>query len=190
LSLSVFGVFRDGRMSVDAWDQIGPKLSPSLGSASCDVAFGKRLLESNGSAAREVDDEARENGVTDDLLARFGSRAKGEAILLLTMAGEVMTARDGGAAPAPVAQSIRSQARGGRRGRPMSSMPPNRAHGAERSSFEMSASIFDVHLGRRIAVVSMTYSGSSQSEALDKFRHELERTLPHALCVGWDLDAP
>src|SRR5262249_1056360 len=47
VSLSVFGVFRDGRMSVDAWDQLGPKLSPSFGNAMCDVAFGKRLLESN-----------------------------------------------------------------------------------------------------------------------------------------------
>jgi hypothetical protein len=189
VSLSVFGVFRDGRMSLDAWEQLGPKLSPSFGSGMCDVAYGKRLLESNGAAAREIDDEARENGVTDDLLARIGPRAKGETILVLTVAGEVAGAQDAGAPQRPPpGPSMRSQARGGRRGRRMSSTPPSQR--TERSSFEMSASLFSVRLGRPIAIVSLTYSGSSQSEALEKFRRELEKTFPHAVCAGWDFDAP
>jgi hypothetical protein len=193
VSVSVFGVFRDGRMSVDAWDELGPKLSPSFGSGMCDVAYGKRLLESNGSVARDVDDESRENGVTDELLGRFGSRAKGEAILVLTMAGEVAGARDAGAsanAVAPPAPPPPTRGRGGRRGRSMGGPPGGRSRGAERSSFELSASLFSVRLGRPVAVVSMTYTGVSHAEALEKFRRELEKTFPRAACAGWDWDAP
>jgi hypothetical protein len=163
--------------------------SPSFGSPTCDVAYGKRLVESNASAAREIDEEARENGVTDDLLARFAPRAKGEAILLLTVAGEVASRRDAGATQASIGASpAPSRGRGGRRGRSPSGMPGGHSRG-ERTSFEMSASLYSVQLGRAIAVVSMTYTGSSQTEAFDKFRGELAKIFPHATCVGWDWDA-
>jgi hypothetical protein len=189
LSLSVFGVFRDGSMSADAWEQLGPKLSPSFGSPTCEVAYGKRLVESNASVAREIDDEARENGVSDELLARFAAQAKGEAILLLTVAGEVASKRDAGATgPSAGAPPPSPRGRGGRRGRSPSGMPGGRPR-VERTSFEMSASLYSVQLGRAIAVVSMTYGGSSQTEALEKFRGELAKIFPHATCVGWEWDA-
>ena len=36
-AVSVLGVFKDGQMSADAWETMGPKLSPSLGASECDT---------------------------------------------------------------------------------------------------------------------------------------------------------
>src|SRR6185436_14194556 len=121
----------------------------------------------------------------DELLARFAPQAKGEAILLLTVAGEVASQRDAGATVPSAAPSMPpTRGRGGRRGRSPSGMPGGGYARRERSSFEMSASLYSVQLGRAIAVVSMTYTGSSQTEALEQFRGELAKIFPHATCVG------
>jgi hypothetical protein len=188
LTLSVFGVFRDGRMSTDAWNDEGAKLSPSLGARMCEAAYGKAGLGSGTVLARTVDDDARENGVTDDLLVRFGPLAKGDAIAVFTTAGEVAHARDAGS-PSATPAAPPAWGRRGRRGR-SSATAPARGHAADHGSFEMSAQIFSVRLGRSLAVVSMSYAGSRVDEALEKFRGELEKVLPHATCVGWNWDVP
>jgi hypothetical protein len=188
LSLSVFGMFRDGRMSTDAWNDEGAALSPSLGARMCEAAYGKAALGSGTVLARAVDDDARENGVTDDLLARLGPLAKGDAIVIFTTAGDVARASDAGS-PSPPPAAPPARGRRGRRGH--SSAPgPARGHDTDHGSFEMSAQIFSVRLGHSLAVVSMSYAGSRVDEALEKFRLELEKVLPHATCVGWNWDAP
>jgi hypothetical protein len=59
VSSSIFGLFKDGQMSVDAWDEVAPKLLPSLGGRACEIAYGRALLRTHRALADAVDDYAR-----------------------------------------------------------------------------------------------------------------------------------
>lgn len=65
-SVSVLGVFKDGRMSAEAWEQLGPTLAASFGS--CTPLYGTQFLANDGEIASGIDDYVRANGVTDELL--------------------------------------------------------------------------------------------------------------------------
>src|SRR4051812_15584214 len=75
ISSSIFGLFKDGSMSGDAWGALSPKLSSWLGSRACDVAYDSGLVKKSRVLAYAVDDYVRNNGITDDLLAEFAPRA-------------------------------------------------------------------------------------------------------------------
>jgi hypothetical protein len=79
VSFSILGVFEDGRMSADAWDRLGPKLSRAFGKNACEVAYTAGLLSSKPRLAAAIDAYARDNGVTDDLLEQISPLAKGDA---------------------------------------------------------------------------------------------------------------
>jgi hypothetical protein len=187
--VSVFGIFKDGRMTPESWDAIGARLSRPFGkTTACEVAYGEKLVSSAPALSSAVDDYARANGVTDDLLDQFAPMAKGDAILLVTIAGHP---------PQPIAASElpkqapaqSPRAMGGRRGSSQMSAPPRDQHPTDRSVFEVSATLFSVRLHRSVGVISMTYSGASVDEALDKFTERLTEELPGAACTDWNWDA-
>lgn len=190
--VSVFGIFKDGRMTPESWDAIGPRLSRSFGkSTSCEVAYGERLLRTAPALSSAVDDYARANGVTDDLLDQFAPMAKGDAIVLITIAGHP---------PQPIApselpkqapaQSPRSMGgMGGRQGAGQMAPPARDLHPTDRSVFEMSATLFSARLHRSVGVIAMTYSGANVDEAIEKFAARLAEELPGASCTDWNWDA-
>src|SRR5579863_1268078 len=81
-AVSVFGLFKDGRMSGEAWEQFGTALSRPLGEVACKAEYGGGFEAANQDLAAAVDDYTRDNGPTDDLLAQFAPLAQGDAILL------------------------------------------------------------------------------------------------------------
>jgi hypothetical protein len=186
LSVSIFGVFKDGRMSPEAWDDLGPKLSPALGAKACDVAYGSVLVRSKPTLAAAVDDYARANGVTDDLIEQFAPMANGDAILVITMAGETSLPTDAGTEPSPAPAMPRSGGRGGRGRHSTSGAPRDRHRTTESNTLEISASVFSIRLHRPLALISMTYSGTRRDDAIDGFRRKLETSMPGAVCAGWD----
>src|SRR5260221_8231220 len=119
VSLSVLGVFKDGRLNPEAWDEVLPKLSPALGSNPCPAAFGPALFRTNAAFAEAVDDYTMANGMTDELLDEFAPAAKGDLILTLVTAGASTLAGDAGPPPSSTPQPPpQMRARGGRgRGR-------------------------------------------------------------------------
>jgi hypothetical protein len=171
---SVLGVYRDGRMSSDAWGSIGPKISAALGAQSCNIAYAEPLVSSNGVLWSAIDDYARANGPTDDLLVQLAPAAKGDLILVLTLAGKAPVhvsgplAEPGGRGPSPG---------GGRR------------QNAETNALDLSASVFSVALGRSVGLVAMEYSGASADEALTLFSSKLAQELRGTTCSGWSWDA-
>src|SRR5580698_8128873 len=68
---SVLGVFRDGRMSINGWEVLAPYVEPVLGAGRCDVGYDA-LVSSNAALASAIDEYARANGPTDELLAQIG----------------------------------------------------------------------------------------------------------------------
>jgi hypothetical protein len=104
----------------------GTKSLPAVAVArrrACEIAYGRAFLRTHRALADAVDDYARSNGVTDDLVAEFAPLAKGDTIMTFMMAGESLLRNDAGAsAPPPMSQQP-ARARGGRGRRGMSSGP-------------------------------------------------------------------
>ena len=89
--VSVFGVFRDGRMSVDSYGPIATPLSTALGALvdRCEPAFSERLQHENEELYASLDDDTRNNGITEQLLARLAPRAQGDLILTITVHAQI-----------------------------------------------------------------------------------------------------
>jgi hypothetical protein len=195
--VSVLGVYRDGRMSSDAWGSIGPKISAALGAKSCNIAYAEPLVSTNGTLWSAIDDYARANGPTDDLLVQLAPAAKGDLILVLTFAGKVR-----GPVKGPLAEeaAAASSGGGGGPGGPggmggRGAGGPPRASGrhkenSDTNALDLSASVFSVARGHSVALVSMEYSGTSADEAIALFSAKLARELRGTTCAGWSWDAP
>jgi hypothetical protein len=198
-AVSVFGVFRDGQMSSEAWGSIGARISAALGAPQCDAAYTEPRVSSDAALWSAVEDYARDNGPTDELLAQVAPAASGDLILVLTVAGRVPARPTGSAAgggasmatPAP-AMSGRGGMGGGRGGG--GGMPGNRGpHDGSGSrpstdALDLSASLFSVSAGRSVGLVAMEYSGASLDEAIAEFAAKLGQTLHGAGCIGWNWD--
>jgi hypothetical protein len=194
LKVSVFGVFRDGRLNAEAWNALGKNLSMSLASNGCEIVYGDPLIAQSPDTASALDEFTRANGVTDDLLDLYGPKAQGDTILLVTMAGrppQPLSDKDtrGGAsaAPSPAMGSMRG--RGPGRGMPGGPMPTAMGPGnTDQNVFVMAASLYSVTLHKSVAEVGMTYSGKSMDEAVKSFQDKLASELHGATCVGWKTD--
>ena len=134
-------------MSSDAWDTVAPPVSRSLGASRCVAAYSEALLASNGALSSAIDDYARSNGPTDELLSQVASAAKGELVLVMTIAGKLPVKQSNGlqgdGSPAP---SIGGGSRGagmggpgpgGRMRRPM-------AGASDTNELDISASLYSV----------------------------------------------
>jgi hypothetical protein len=196
-TVSVLGVYKDGRMSSDSWEAIAPRLSQALGAAQCDAAYTAGFVAANETLSSAIDDYAQSNGPTDELLAQLAPAAMGDLVLVMTVAGKLpikQTQRpESGPTPAP------NIGPGGGQGRSTGAAPSRggrgslgrRAPSGERDTNELdlSASLFSIAQGRSVALVAMEYSGDSVDDALARFSAELARSLPAAKCVGWNWDA-
>ena len=181
-TISVFGVFRDGRMSPDAWDDISPRLSAALGQKACPAGYGDNLREADPELFAKVDDYARENGMTDELLAHFETAAEGDLIMVLQMYGHAKSKTEPKGEGDP-AKPVPKQARGGGMRNPGNS--PSIPKRVEWSGLELGATLFSVHDHHGVAEMSMKYSGTSLDEAVVKFGEKLHAAIPGATCRGW-----
>ncbi len=183
-AVSVLGVYQDGRMSPGGWDALRPAVASALGSDHCEVGYDS-LASSDLALADAIDDYTRADGPTDPLLAQLAPAARGDLVLVLTLAGKLpQRPADAGArrtAPAPSATGGGGRRRGA-----------GHAHGESRSEspkdtnvLEMSASLFSVAQGRTAALVGMQYSGASLDDAMSKFAAKLAQSLPGMTCAGW-----
>jgi hypothetical protein len=184
-ALSVFGVFKDGRMSPEAWDDLRPRLTPILGAAACQTAYPEALNASGPELTQAIDDYTRANGVTEDLLDLTGPMAKGDLVLLVIMTGRPHVAKD---APSEPSQPPPPARPGGRGGRGYQSVGPGRTPGREPDAFEVAASLFSVKTHRLVGAISLRYTGQSRDEALQSFAERLTAELPQATCAGWSAD--
>jgi len=191
-TVSVLGVYKDGQMSTEAWNAIAPRMAPSLGAQTCEPGYGVDLGKTHAALASAIDDYARDNGPTDELLTELAPAALGDLILVLTVAGRPPAATKRAAAQdVPMPQSgprgpgagmgpMRRGRRGGAEGQ---------SRGEDPNVFDMSALLFSVARGRSVALVSMQYSGQSIDDATAKFAAKFAGTLPSTRCAGWNWDA-
>lgn len=196
-TVSLLGVYKDGRMNSDAWEQIGPGLSARLG-GKCGPGYDT-LITSNQELSGAIDDYARENGIGDELLDQLGPAAQGDLIMVVTIAGRVAakpTDLPDTSAVAPTGQpagmgggKYRGQTNIGSPGAQTGAMRRSRAI-ADGAAFEISASLFSVKDHHSVGMVAMQYSGPSVDDAVSRMAAKLGAELPGTTCSGWNWSAP
>jgi hypothetical protein len=212
-TVSVFGVFRNGRLSPEAWDDFGAGLSLPFSQETCQAAYTKDLVNTNPEVMSTVDDYAKENGVSDELLNQFAPMARGDTIMVIAMTGQPSRpAADAGAGkaskPAPARSTSGQGNTGGPNGGPVGGRGMGRGGGGglgrggfgrrgtrsvsseqakpQRDAWEISASFFSIRLHHTVGQVSMTYAGQDLDRALRVFVGRLGAEMPGLPCRGWD----
>jgi hypothetical protein len=176
--VSVFGVFRDGRMTTKGWEDIAPKLDV-LGLEPCGAVYDLDLVSNDGALASAVDDYARNYGVTDALLGAFGPAAQADLVLVVVISGALPKhSPSEGRVPPPSAGMTRA---------PRTSLSARAAPRVDPGALEISASLFSVRKRETVGVVSMRYTGRSEDEAVTNLDAKLKAVFPGLSCAGWDL---
>ncbi len=185
-SVSFFGVYQDGRVNSEAWDQFGVRMAHSFVGAPCEAFFGNELAAQQPDLASAIDSVARADGISDELLDKISPMAKGDLIAVLAVSGHPPQVIDSGVqAPPSSSPPMRG---GGRRGRSYgggSSGPTT-----DQNVFELAATLYSVKAKHSVAVVAMSYTGSSVADALQKFTAKLSSETAGSRCVGWSFDKP
>jgi hypothetical protein len=195
--VSVFGVFKDGKMSSEAWDAIAPSISRSLGAASCEAAYSESAASPNSALWSAVDEYTLANGPTDDLLAKIAPAARGDLVLVVIVAGKLPTPEkirvqdEGQNRRSTGSLGPKGGAMGGGAGLSRNSGPTFRAPAAPAAvdRLDLSASLFSVPKTASVALVALAYSGESVDEAMAGFTAKLASALPGATCTGWNWEA-
>jgi hypothetical protein len=177
-SVSVFGLFKDGRMNPEIWGQLGA----SILKKKCDAAYSVDFVALKAPLATAVDDYVRQYGVTDALLGEFAGAAKGDTILVVSMAGRPPQSTGTTTTTTTTRQSMPGTSR---RGMPTPQHDTTVAR-TDGNVFEMSASLYSVRLKRSVALLTMVYDGRDMDAAIGKFGDQLAQEMPTSKCLGWD----
>ena len=176
-------------MSSDAWLTMSPKLSPSLGAGECASGYSEALQSANGPLTSAIDDYARSNGPTDDLLAQIAPAARGDLIVVFTFAGKLPSPKPKSTVATNSGPPGVGQSRGGAMGAGRRASNTRTFAPPDPNELDISATLFSVAQGRSVGQVAMQYAGASVDDAIAKFAAQLANALPQARCDGWDWTA-
>jgi hypothetical protein len=197
-TVSVLGVFKDGQMSGEAWDSIAQRVSPSLGAPRCEAGYvDAPSARDNTPLWAAVDDYTRSNGPTDDLLSELAPAARGDLVLILTVAGRVPEHDKTQLAPEQAGAGMtggsgRSGMGGGMGGAMRNpgagSLHSRSSPAGAKDALDLAALLYSVPDKKSVGQVSLEYTGTSLDDALAKFTAKLREALPGASCAGWTWD--
>lgn len=179
-TVSVLGILKDGLLSEEAWALVGPKVSAVLRKPACEVGYGDDLRSKNPDLFSEIENVARTNGVSEELVAKAATAAIGEAIIVFEMRGRP----PGGVEQAPAPRSLLlahgGEGAGGVIAR--ATGPPS----GEPYPFELAAVVFSARLHRPLVDVGMEYFGATREDPVAELGQKLASVLAGAACVGWN----
>lgn len=181
-TVSVLGVYKDGRMSEGGWAILKPHVLPALGGGLCTPGYDI-LAPADSPLAQAIDDYTVADGPTDELLAQLAPAARGDLILVLTFAGRLPAQAKVDVTASPQSgQDPRAAGGGGR----WSGVAPTGPE--DPNALDISALLYSVHDARSVGLLALQYRGQSVDEAMTKFGARLAQTLPHAVCADWSRD--
>lgn len=197
--VSIVGVMKDGRLHPEAWKWIGAALSRPFGSGLCEAGFSERLKRDDPALFAFADREAKLNGVTEELLARFGAHAKGDLLLVVELWGEPpqKPAGDPDAVVAPPMGNAgqprfsgaggtgRGMGPGAGMGGPRGGAPTRMKRPGEDGSYGLAVSVYSPSTKQWVAAAKLTDAGNASEEGVEKLAQELSRMMPGAACAGW-----
>jgi len=215
-SVSVFGVFRNGRMSPEGWEDFGKVLSAPFSNGICKAAFDVVFNDASRELADAIDDYTKENGVSDELLEKFAPFAKGDTMVLIAMDGQLpKLAAVSAGQPPQAAQPPSSSGQGnnggsgpgqgggpgggrggmGRGGGGMSrggmggrgrQSVPAQNAKPDKGSWELTAYFYSVRLHHSTKQVTLKQQGQDIDGDLKLFAAKLGTEIPNVPCHGWE----
>ena len=218
-AVSVFGIFRNGRMSPEAWEDFGKALSEPFSQGICQAAYDVVFTNANPDLASAVDDYTKENGVSDELLFKLAPLAKGDTILVIAINGQLPkpAADTRVAKPSKPAQNQSSSGQGnyggsgaGQGGGPWGGRGMGRGGGGmgrggmggrnpssasaghakpDKGFWELTAYFYSVRLHQSTRQVDLTQQGQDIDGDLKLFAAKLGTEIPGVPCLGWDRSA-
>lgn len=196
--VSVFGIKRDGMLSPSGWAVLGPDTIAPFSELGCEVGFSDSSLHTAPALAAAISEYVRVNDVTDTLLDQLAPAAKGDTLLLLTIAGHPPEASGNGLSGMPyqpggsTAQRSRMSGLGGGgggHGQGAASKPSEFEETADDNALLVSARLFSVHEHRSVGLIELRYTGTSIDQALRDFTQRFQAELPGAMCSSWNWSA-
>lgn len=213
-TLSVFGVFRNGRMSTEAWEDFGKALSTPFSQGICKAAYDIVFTDANPELAAAIDDYTKENGISDELLDKFAPLAMGDTILVIAINGQLpKPAAVNAEKPSKPAQDPSSSGQGnhggsgagqegslgggrgmGRGGGGMGrgGMGGRRSQSAsaqqtqpDKGFWELTAYFYSVRLRQSTRQVDLTQQGQDIDGDIKLFATKLGTEIPGVPCHGW-----
>jgi len=173
-TVSIFGVYKDGRMSLEGWNDLGRPFSSALGKDLCDALYSQELRAADPRLAMSIDEATQNEGISEAILDKLGAFAEGEAIVVVSMRTR------GGRRPLRASASA-NVAR--RRDVPVSPIDGD-------GEIHLAATLYSPSQHVPIGRVDMTYPGSNTDEAVQKFVVKVRETLGGTVCKGWKVGAP
>ena len=186
-AVSVLGVYKDGQMSSGAWDAIEPRLSRALGASRCAAGYTDALSSTHNAIATAIEDYARSEGPSDELLGRLAPAAGGDLIMVVTIAGRLPSHES---EKDEVQHASPSMGPGGGRNGMGGAGPTHAPQPVSTDELDLSTTLFSVSEKKAVAVVSERYLGTSVDEAVLNLAAKLTESLPGASCAAWNWDAP
>jgi hypothetical protein len=189
--LAFLGIFKDGRMNSDYWDQLGPKLTLPYAGAPCAAGYTNELVVQNAELSTAIDDYARANGITDDLLEKLAPMTDGDLIVVITMSGQPPQVVAGTGSSREVLPPPSSGPRGynARRGGRGPSSTYEGVRGTDQNAFAVSASLYSIKMRRSVGVIGMSYTGPNIDVAMGAFSDKMRDELAGSRCAKWSWDA-
>lgn len=179
-SVSVLGVYKDGRMSTSYWEKLGPKLSTVLGGKTCDPFFSERLSTEDPKLFAKIEKDAKEEGITQDLVSLVAPHARGELIMVVNVYGRLPTQSktDTSAGPQP-------SYGGGMQGRNAMGRSAAPRTPKDDNALVMQADLMSTETREVMGRIALRYTGTSVDDALAKFIEKIKLELPTTACTGW-----
>jgi hypothetical protein len=175
-TVSMLGVFHDGRMNVDSWQKASSPVSSALGGSDCAALFTDALQQGDPTLYSEIDTSTQSDGITDDLLAKLAPRAGGDLIVTVSIHGKTRAATRQEMSRIPRAAV----------------QQPGQAQPVRlvKQLLELSASVYSIKQGRSVARMSVVYPSTTFDHAIRRFSTELAAFMPGATCRPWREKAP
>ena len=188
-TVSVIGVYREGRLSPDYFEQIAPTIAGALGQG-CEQGYGETLKSANPDLYEELDQESRQDGVTDDVLARLSPGALGDTLMVIQLYGPIgppakHKTRAGTAAPLPSTPAPYSRGAGTMSGRNPAPATEDPRGGSSTQDVQIAATLYSRNDHTFIGEVALTYNGKDVDSALRRFGQRLSTEMSGAKCAGW-----
>lgn len=182
-TVSVFGTFRNGQMDPEFGALLAPAINTAFGPGRCEVAYGSELSRRDPELYAALGEQAKAEGVSDELLEKVAPMSQGELLLVVSVHGVAAPRSFGGVELDPTRMGPQASSRGA----PRSRVPPAgslRRIGSA-GGLVITASFYAVRFHRAVARMSMTYEGPSAEDAATHFATELAKVVPGSTCKGF-----
>jgi hypothetical protein len=186
--ISVVGVYREGRWSPESFEQLEPAVTSALGPG-CAQGYGDALRAADPSLYDEIDQASRQEGVTDDVVARFTAAALGDTLMVLHLYGPVPQPTKHrtptAANPPPTSRPAYSRGTSTMSGRAPQAAPADPSGFQRGPDVQIAATLFTRKDHAFLGEVALTYNGKDVDAALKRFAARLAEELHGATCAGW-----